>query len=584
MKKEAILHIPLSHYAYSVSDEEVVFRIRTAKDDMKCVTLYYGDRCCRTTPTEFFPLVMEKVAFSSLFDYYSVTVKSPYKRIEYYFALCDNAGQALFYYGDQFEEETTEVRTEYYQFDYNQACDRAVVPDWVQDSIVYNIFPDSFATARRSISGRGETLVVDGREHMGKRGGTIIGIRENLDYIANLGFNTIYLNPIFSAGEYHKYDLIDYFHVDPVFGTDEDFRLLVQEAHARGLRVIIDGVFNHIGYKSDIFQDVVKYGKKSKYWDWFNYLKEPVVIPKSGDEIPGYECFAYEKKMPKLNQNNPDCANYFLSVGAYWVEKYDIDGWRLDVACEVCDDFWRHFRKTVKSIKPSCVLIGEVWETASHWLSGDMFDSTMNYDMRRYCERFFASRNINAQQFNDRVTEMLMRYRTPITYAQLNLLDSHDASRFLTLCGGRRDWYELAIAFLFTFPGATCVFYGDEKGCEGLLEDEFRLSMPWERQDDALSGLFKELAALRAREPALRRGTFKADAIVNEDVYSFVRELDGAEFAGRAGDGVAGDGSERIRVVLNRGANRIPRPEGKILLSRRVEGDVILPNGFVICK
>lgn len=568
MKKEAILHIPLSHYAYSVSDEEVVIRIRTARDDMSSVTLYYGDRFCQKSPAQFFPLVMEKVAFSSLFDYFSVTVKSPFKRIQYYFELCDKTGEKVLYYGDQFESKLTKVTTEYYQFDYNQSCDRAIVPNWAQDSIVYNIFPDSFATGRRFISGKEKTVLVDGRQHMGKRGGTIAGIRENLDYIAALGCNTIYMNPIFSAGEYHKYDLVDYFHIDPVLGTDEDFKLLVQDAHARGMRVIIDGVFNHIGYKSNIFQDVIKYGKKSKYWDWFNYLEEPVVVPDSGNEIPKYECFAYERKMPKLNQNNPECAKYFLSVGAYWIENFDIDGWRLDVACEVCDDFWRSFRKTVKSIKPDCILIGEVWETASHWLNGDMFDSTMNYDMRRYCERFFASRNIDAHQFNDRVTEMLMRYRTPVTYAQLNLLDSHDASRFLTLCGGRRSWYELAIAFLFTFPGATCIFYGDEKGCEGLLEDEFRLAMPWERKEDELFQLFCKLAALKTSEPALRRGSFKADIIENKDVYSFVRELNG----------------EKIKVVLNRGEDRVAMPQGEVLLSRRICGDEIMPNGFAIVK
>jgi cyclomaltodextrinase / maltogenic alpha-amylase / neopullulanase len=568
MKREAVLHIPLSNYAFSISDNEVVFRIRTGKDDISSCVLCYGDRSCRRTPVDFTSVTMEKVAFSELFDYYEVTLGSPYRRICYYFALTDNNGESILYYGDQFENETTAVRSEYFQFDYNQPSDRAVVPGWVKESIVYNIFPDSFATGRRYISDRAVTVISDGLEHRGLRGGTINGIRDNLDYISTLGFTCIYINPVFSAGEYHKYDLIDYFHIDPAFGTDEDFRLLVEEAHRMGIRVIIDGVFNHIGWKSDIFRSVVKDGRKSPYWSWFMHLEDPVVVPDNWDEYPRYECFGYERMMPKLNLKNSEAASYFCSVGTHWVEKYDIDGWRLDVACEVCDDFWRQFRKSIKAVKSDCVLIGEVWESAGHWLCGDMFDSTMNYDMRRYSERFFASGNISAAEFNSRVTEMLMRYRTQITYSQLNLLDSHDVSRFLSLCGGNRDYYALSLVFLFTFVGTPCVFYGDEKGLEGVLEDEYRQPMKWDGGDEEIYCLFRKLTALRRKYKALTEGTFRADTIDNDGVYSYVRKK----------------GNEIIRIVLNRSRETVDKPSGEILLSRHIRENGIGPSGYAIVK
>lgn len=225
----------------------------------------------------------------------------------------------------------------------------------------------------------------------GKLGGTIRGITENLDYIRDLGFNCIYINPIFVAGEYHKYDLIDYFHIDPCFGTDEDFRNLVSTCHALGMRVIIDGVFNHVGWHFFAFEDVIEKGETSAYKDWFYGLQFPVQRPATGDEYPTYECFGYERMMPKTNTENPEVIRYFCDVGQYWVREFDIDGWRLDVASEINDAFWRAFRAAVKEAKPDCLLIGEVWESAQHWLNGDMFDSTMNYDFRKHCRRFSRS-------------------------------------------------------------------------------------------------------------------------------------------------------------------------------------------------
>ena len=393
---------------------------------------------------------------------------------------------------------------------------------------------------------------------------------ENLPYIKDMGFNCIYMNPIFVAGEYHKYDLIDYFHIDPAFGTDEDFKELVQTAHSMGIRVMIDGVFNHVGWKFNAFKDVIEKGKSSEYWDWFFHLQEPVIIPDNMEDYPTYECFGYERMMPKTATDNPSVQDYFCRVGVHWVKEYDIDGWRLDVASEVNDGFWRAFRSAVKAIKPDCALIGEVWETASHWLDGSMFDSTMNYDFRRHCRRFFALQDIDAQAFSSRVTDMLMRYRRQVTYGQLNLLDSHDVSRFLSLCDGDINRMKLAVLFQMTFVGMPCVFYGDEKGMTGVLEEEYRHPMPWDNENSEIQAFYKKAAHLRQQHTALRRGDFRMI------------------FAGRGGGTVhytrevAG---EVIGVMMNRSKASVNVSiPGEILWQEQLNCDILGAYGFVLYR
>ena len=262
MNLSAIKHVPMSADAHGISEQEVVFRLRCGRDALRACTLYYADRACRQTPVIFSSTPMKVVAQDEWFDYYEVILKSPYKRICYYFEL-DDGKEKLLYYSDFFAHQRVDDRSEYYQLPFNHRADIAEVPEWAKDAVVYNIFPDSFATARRTISGEPSECIWKGQITHGKLGGSIKGIAENLDYIKSLGFNCIYINPIFAAGEYHKYDLLDYFHIDPCFGTDEDFRRLVDTCHDMGLRVIIDGVFNHVGWRFFAFEDVVDKGEAS---------------------------------------------------------------------------------------------------------------------------------------------------------------------------------------------------------------------------------------------------------------------------------------------------------------------------------
>ncbi len=508
MNKSAILHIPMSEYAHGISDDLIVFRLRAQKRDVQSVTLYYGDRACRNNPVDFFPAEMALILTDELFDWFEVTLHCPFKRVCYYFHLHDGLETAL-YYGDMFGDKLMPDRSEYFQLPYNHPMDRVDVPFWAKDAVVYNIFPDSFATSMGRISLEPTHHTWNGECCHGRLGGTIKGVMENLNYLENLGVNCIYLNPIFVAGEYHKYDLLDYYHIDPCLGTDEDFKQLVSHCHEKGIRVIIDGVFNHVGWRFFAFNDVCEKGRESRYWDWFFRLEEPVVRPEDMNLYPSYECFAYERMMPKTNTANPEVAAYFCDVGAYWVREYHIDGWRLDVASEVNDGFWRDFRKAVKTVNPHCLIIGEVWETAAHWLDGSMFDSTMNYDFRRYSKGFFAYRDMDALAFATRVNQMLMRYRKPVTYAQLNLLDSHDVSRFLSLCSEDSALMKLAVLFQMTFVGIPSVFYGDEMGLHGLLEDEYRRPMVFKPENQGFFAFYKKAIALRRSHEALRRGDFR---------------------------------------------------------------------------
>ena len=525
MKLDAILHIPMSEYCHGLDENRIVYRMRSAKGDLKSVTLYYGDTACRVTPIIFTPVPMELVASDLLHDYWQVIVDSPYNRVYYYFEL-DDGNETKLYYGDVFTDHLVDDRSQYFKLPFNHRADIAKVPDWVHDAVVYNIFPDSFATSHKQISLKSTEMEYNGQTVKGKLGGTLRGVTENVDYLKDLGINCVYVNPIFAAGEYHKYDLLDYFHVDPVFGGDEAFREMVDTLHANGIRIIIDGVFNHCGWYFFAFDDVVRNQEKSQYCDWFYHLEFPVVRPETPEIYPSYACFAYERMMPKLDTANPEVRDYFCRVGCYWVEEFGIDGWRLDVASEVDDSFWRAFRRAVKEVNPDALLIGEVWESAGHWLQGDMFDSAMNYDFRKHCNLFFAEASIDAADFAGRIANMLMRYRVQTVPAQLNLLDSHDVSRFLSLCNGDTTKYKLAILFMVTFVGMPTVFYGDELGIQGVLEEEYRHPMPWNGGDTGLRDFFKKTIAMRHDLPPLRRGTFRmVSAEQGSGLIVFARKL-----------------------------------------------------------
>ena len=568
MEFAAVYHRPRSEFAHAVEEGRFVFRLRAAHGMLKGCALHCTDRAPLDPGVSFARLPMVRVRADAYGDWYEAELRTELKRVGYCFELEAEDG-VWYYYGDCFERQLPRQRYECFQFPYDHRADRLEVPAWAADAVVYNIFPDSFASGRAAICGEGTQKPWNGEMCASRLGGTVEGVRLNLGYIRDLGCNCVYLNPVFAADSYHKYDLLDYFHVDPCMGTDAQFRALVDEAHGMGLRVIIDGVFNHCGWHFFAFEDVVKNQKESCYKDWFYDLTFPVHRPETPEEIPDYACFAYERMMPKLNTANPEVQKYFCDVGAYWVREYGIDGWRLDVASEVNDGFWRAFRSAVKGENPEALLIGEVWESAGHWLQGDMFDSTMNYDFRKHCCAFFAEKRIDAAAFSGRITDMLMRYRLQMLPAQLNLLDSHDVSRFLSLCGGDTASYRLAFLFMMCFVGMPTIFYGDELGIQGIREEEYRAPMPWKGGDMALSGFFRKAIAMRHALSSLRDGTFQMlSAEEDSRVIRFRRDT----------------GAASVTVAINAGESdaAIPQSEETLYWAEGLQNGILSPGGFCI--
>lgn len=546
MNPATIFHRPMSEFAFALDDTHYIFRLRTGKGEAESVRFYYADRAVMTPKLQFAPLPMEKFRTDRYFDWYEIRLETRFERIAYYFEL-QNGVETLFYYGDCYEMAGTPTRADYFQLPFNHRADRFVAPAWTRDAVVYNIFPDSFAAGKR--------LAPNGAPPC--RGGTVRGVTENLDYIASLGFNCIYLNPIFAARSYHRYDTLDYYRIDPHMGAEDDLRDLVRRAHALGIRVILDGVFNHVSSDHPFFRDVLEKGRASRYYSCFYALPETPRLPAAG-ELPGYTCFSYVADMPKTNTADPFLRQYFCDIGAYWVRKFDVDGWRLDVANELDDGFLRAFRASVKAAKSDALIVGEVWENAAHYLGGDMLDSAMNYDFRRYCRRFFAEQTVDAETFDTNVSTLLLRYNENALFAQLNLLDSHDVSRFLSLCGGKTERMELAVLLQMTFPGMPCVFYGDEKGLCGESEPEYRRPMAWDASSP-LEEVYRRMIALRKTHPALRYGSFHTELACG-GVYRYSRVWNGT----------------KITVAMNLGAEPVKAEKrGTLLLKKGENRDII---------
>ena len=461
-------------------------------------------------------------------------------------------------------------------------------PEWVKHAVFYQVYPDRFSRSKKMQHPKGIQFLEWGSDPalQGFQGGGLYGVADRLDYLTALGVTALYLNPVFSSACNHRYHTFDYFQVDPLLGGNEAFRHLLDEAHARDMHVILDGVFNHASRGFWPFHHILENGAESPYIDWFHIHDYPLnPYPRNGEEKLNYDGWWNLPALPRFNTDNEGVRDYIFSVAKYWM-KFGIDGWRLDVPYEIDDDeFWQTFRTVVKSVKSDAYICGEVWEKAQRWLQGDMFDSTMNYVQTKHTLSYFGAeylhgyqRNhlelepIDTQTFIEAIEDNLASYDEQINQAQFNLLGSHDMARPLWIMGDNREAMKLCFQFMMTMPGAPCIYYGDEIGLSGAGDPLCRGAYPWEapgQQDQDMLSHVKALTSLRSEYTALRTGSFRFLSGYSDAVVKYERA----------------DNTSSLRIILNRSEQpqRVDIPEGVVCFGA-LDRDACLPaqSGIVV--
>ena len=377
------------------------------------------------------------------------------------------------------------------------------VPKWVNDAIIYQIFPDRFANGDPSNDPIDVVPWSTRPTRTNFFGGDLQGIINHVDYLEALGVNCLYLTPIFDAPSNHRYETRDYFQINEMLGTTDTLKALTKALHARGMKIILDGVFAHVSDEFPAFQDVLTRGAASPYSQWFLVDDFPIKqYPQ-----PTYRACGGLASMPRLNVDNGEIHELMCKVGEYWIQTANIDGWRLDMAWEIPHEAWSKFTARVRAAKAEAFLLGEFWGDATPWLAPDQLDSSTNYVWRDTVFRFFINQCTDAKTFV-REIQALRELYAPYGPTMVNLLGSHDTPRLMTIC--RRDSAKAiqALAFLLTDIGVPLIYYGDEVGLTGGNDPGCRKSMPWgeETWNHKVYEASRALINLRRRHPALRRG------------------------------------------------------------------------------
>ena len=525
MNYAAICHEATQDYCFCLQPGKFLFRLQTGKDDLRRVTLHSRDK--------YLPLKikdtrkateMHRVASDGLRDYYEVTLEFQVVCLRYCFELEDMQGTRVFFSNSVFTSsipEDTERLFDCPQTLREEECFR--VPAWAAGKVVYQIFPSRFASHKPVSDRLWYKAPIGPKDDLG---GSLRGIIQRLPHIRDLGADVLYLTPIFYSHSTHKYDTIDYYRIDPSFGTEEDLTELVEKAHAMGLRVILDGVFNHTSPEFFAFADLCKNGASSPYKDWY-YVKDLPVRRLPG--LHNYKCFGYFWGMPKVNLQCPAAAKHFTDVALHWLRRTGADGWRLDVADEISHHFWRNFRKAVKTEFPEALIVGEIWHHAPDFLQGDQWDSVMNYPFYRSVLDYVSGSGTASALLG---TLGFQRGNIhSAAYGLLwNLIGSHDTARICHLCGENKDRHKLAAAIQLLTPGMPMIYYGDEVGMTGAKDPDCRRGMLWDekRQDTDMLSWYRRLLRLRKEAPAITQGLILSqEADDDAGLIRITRELGG---------------------------------------------------------
>ena len=571
--------------------DRVRLRLRCARENLDSVILVFNDE----------RIEMEKLYNDRLFDYYETFVQLGTEQVFYYFEI--HCGQMLCYYTNVGLCNSVE---EYYNFTMTPGFH---TPDWAKGAVFYQIYVDRFYNGDRSNDveddeyiyiGEGTSKVTDWNKYpaaMGVRefyGGDIAGVMQKLDYLQDLGVEVIYLNPVFVSPSNHKYDIQDYDYIDPHFGrivkdegellqkdehgnwkadpnypnkaasryicrvTDKEnleasnqlFAEFVEEVHRRGMKVILDGVFNHCGSfnkwldRECIYENAEGYEKgayvseDSPYNTFFKFRE------RQWPYNPHYDGWWGHDTLPKLNyEESPALFDYIMHVGRKWVSPpYNVDGWRLDVAADLGQSgeynhyFWKEFRRNVKEANPNALILAEHYGDPTEWLKGDEWDTVMNYDafmepltwfltgVEKHSDEYRQDQLGNPDSFFGSMRHFMTRFHTQSLQVAMNELSNHDHSRFLTRTNrkvGRTAYLgpeaanegvdkavmRLAVMIQMTWPGAPTIYYGDEAGLCGWTDPDNRRAYPWGREDQELIDFHKEIIRVHKDYQAMKTGS-----------------------------------------------------------------------------
>ena len=526
MNKAAIWHEATSRYCFCLEPGRFLIRLQTGADRLKAVYLHSRDKYLpltildtrRKTP-------MTKVCSDGFRDYYEAELEFQMVCLRYYFEIVDEQGVSWFYSNDRFTRNPPTDIERY--FDCPQTLreeERFVTPAWAKNKVIYQVFPSRFSTTEE---------VPDEIWYQAPIGpladlrGNLPGITARLEHIRKLGADVVYMTPIFYSHSSHKYDTIDYYRIDPSFGTEQDLIELVDKAHSLGLRVVLDGVFNHTGTEFFAFRDLKEREERSPYRDWYYPESFPL---RAFPGKPNYKTYGYYHGMPKVNLRCAEAANYFTDVALHWLQVTGADGWRLDVADEISHDFWKDFRKAIKARFPEALIVGEIWHHAPDFLQGDEWDCVMNYPFYRAVLDFAVEGVSTATEFLGALGFQRGNTHTAAIPLLWNLMGSHDTPRLLHLCGGDRERHHLAAAIQLLSPGMPMIYYGDEVGMTGDRDPDCRRGMLWDRSrwNEPTWEYYQQLLRIRREHPALTEGALvRQDAWDDLALVRITRELDG---------------------------------------------------------
>ncbi len=577
MNKLALLHRIDSEYAYPLDEKRLVLRLRVSKEDeFKVIEVFFNPAMRFIKERQVKEMKVKYV--DNYFKYYEVTLFNNFPSFSYIFHIVtlDNEEYFLSDEGLSRSYDYSLSQVSAFRYAFINPDDVIKVNPKFEGRIFYQIFVDSFFKSEslnkdfvtRDWNSTDLESFKDGKYHPIFLGGDLKGVTSKLNYLKELGIGAIYLTPIFKANTNHRYDTLDYFEIDPRLGDLSDLKELVKKAHELDILVCLDLVFNHTSFFHPFFQDILKNGKKSKYYDF--YMIE-------GDEIKlgkpvNYYTFSESFMMPKLNGNNKDVQTYFIEVAKYYLKEADVDGYRLDVSNELPHSFWIEFKKEVKKEKGDIFLIGECWYNAYSFLNSLEWDSSMNYASLFAAKEYFVNHTLSTKEFVYKLNSILVRYKENTNKMLLNLLDSHDIARFYEYLKPNKDLYLLSELFLISYIGLPMIYYGDEIFMEGGNDPFNRKGMEWDSKEFSSPKfeILKKIYALR-----------KLDSFKKGDME--LEEKDGLLYIRRVNE------DEKVTVILNNSTEEKVVENNdinntKVVLSNHYEKSVLSAYGFLVLK